>query len=344
MPWREPPGPLAVLREAGVAAPDVLATAELEDVSRSHSVTYARLPGSSGFVVKRVSAGAHAAGRSLAAELFAYRLASWNPRLASVLPEPVHLDERNQVLALVASLPEHLYPAQCLDPGFPSPQLAAALGRALAALHGATENLPLANFAACGIFELPDADPEDRRPAGGSAAAAALAQEVAVDETFAASLRGTRRLLRPGCLVHGDLKWDNCILVPGPSAEVRLFDWELSGRGDPAWDVGAALADTLALQVRLRGAGALPLEPDAWLSPAARALLVAYRGSADVDLAKRVAGCWVGRMIQLALECASSLEDAQHPLVRELLAVARRLDGDENVLIEGIDVALSAAA
>jgi hypothetical protein len=45
--------------------------------------------------------------------------------------------------------------------------------------------------------------------------------------------------------VHNDVKWDNMVVIrPGPGARrrVRLIDWELAARGDPRWDVGAALA------------------------------------------------------------------------------------------------------
>jgi hypothetical protein len=40
------------------------------------------------------------------------------------------------------------------------------------------------------------------------------------------------------CLVHGDLKWDNIMLLPTESGrELRLIDWELADVGEPLWDL-----------------------------------------------------------------------------------------------------------
>ena len=54
---------------------------------------------------------------------------------------------------------------------------------------------------------------------------------------------------RPICLIHGDVKWDNFMLIGEPDAEpsapgaaLRVVDWELADLGEPAWDVGCALA------------------------------------------------------------------------------------------------------
>jgi thiamine kinase-like enzyme len=59
---------------------------------------------------------------------------------------------------------------------------------------------------------------------------------------FHASLETLRAQWSAQCLIHGDVKWDNCLLVPkdGDGAkELKLIDWELSDFGDPCWDVGA---------------------------------------------------------------------------------------------------------
>jgi aminoglycoside phosphotransferase (APT) family kinase protein len=338
---REPPEPLAVLRAAGVITAEDASGARLHDVSRSHSVTLVELPGGSSFVVKRVSAAAREEGRSLATELYAYRLASWNPELAALLPEPVHLDERNQVVALVAGPGEHLFPAQWEAPGFPSAGLAAALGRSLAALHTVTAGLPPVAVATCGVVHLPDTPPEERQLGGGSAAGEEAIEAIVSDPALAASLRRTAALLEPGALVHGDVKWDNALLDPGPPAAVKLFDWELSGWGDPAWDVGAALADTVALAVRLHGAPALADDLAEWLSPALEALLAAYAPCPGERPAERIAGCWIARTVHLALECAATIGSARHQVVEDLLDAARRMDAGHDALAAGVDEALA---
>ncbi len=45
--------------------------------------------------------------------------------------------------------------------------------------------------------------------------------------------------------IHGDMRLDNCCLAGGKRS-IRIVDWELSGRGDQAWDVGAIFADMLS--------------------------------------------------------------------------------------------------
>jgi hypothetical protein len=45
-------------------------------------------------------------------------------------------------------------------------------------------------------------------------------------------------------LVHGDLRWENCVIYPRDSSgklEGRIVDWELADIGDSAWDVGGML-------------------------------------------------------------------------------------------------------
>jgi aminoglycoside phosphotransferase (APT) family kinase protein len=45
--------------------------------------------------------------------------------------------------------------------------------------------------------------------------------------------------------IHGDMRLDNCCLAGGKRS-IRIVDWELAGRGDQAWDVGAVFADMLS--------------------------------------------------------------------------------------------------
>jgi hypothetical protein len=340
--WRPPPDALSVLLAADIASPEAIAAARMCDVSRSHSVTRVELPNGTAFVVKSLSQEALAAGRSLAAELYAYRLSTWQPGLAAAIPSPIHLDERREVLVLAAAPADHLYAAQSLGADFPSPDVAAALGLALANIHGATSDAPLPTFAACGILDLPDTPEDQRRIGTGTASGTAVARTVTNDTCLGASLRRTAALRRPSCLVHGDLKWDNVALDPGPPAQVRLFDWELSGFGDPAWDVGSALADTVSLKVRWCGRGAIPLHPGGWMDAASRALIVAYATPAlPSDFAARVVGSWTARLAHLALECAVALDDPRHTTVGDLLATARALAGAHDEVVCEVDRAIA---
>ena len=181
----------------------------------------------------------------------------------------------------------------------------------------------------------------------GSPAALEVARSAAGDPILAPVLRRGAAALRPDRLVHGDVKWDNAILDPGPPPRVRLFDWELSGHGDPAWDVASALADTVSLTVRLRGCAALPADPVAWVSPVLAALLVAYaealRASEPLDggLGERVALLWAARSVHLALECAASIGAADAPVVSELLESARALAGAVDAVAAAVTAAMA---
>jgi aminoglycoside phosphotransferase (APT) family kinase protein len=62
-------------------------------------------------------------------------------------------------------------------------------------------------------------------------------------------------------IVHGDLRWENCVVVAAPGSRRRtrmmLVDWELAGPGPAGFDVGTILAEYLAKWV-----GSIPiLEP-----------------------------------------------------------------------------------
>ncbi len=253
--WREPPPTRSVLVAAGLADQTASAAAHLEDASRSHAVTRAILPDGRGYVVKQLPGGAHAAGRSLKAELYTYRLASWRNDLAALLPVCVHLDERRQIVVTHAAPAHQLFPARIGDPLFPQPEIGAALGRALALLHAATADLPTVTVANCGVIALPDTPAEQRRLSDDSPSGKQAIARVCDDDDICDMLRATAASFSPSCLIHGDVKWDNMIIDDGPPPKVLLFDWELSGRGDPAWDLGSALADTLALPTRSVDAG-----------------------------------------------------------------------------------------
>jgi Phosphotransferase enzyme family len=59
-------------------------------------------------------------------------------------------------------------------------------------------------------------------------------------------------------LIHGDIKWDNCVLVPNGNGSVRLklVDWELADWGDPCWDVAAIFSAFIVFWIQ-----SLPLTP-----------------------------------------------------------------------------------
>ncbi len=307
-----PPGPLAAAAAAGLA--DV-AGAEVLAIPASHVVQRVSAAGRS-VVVKVPGEEALAAGRTLAAEAFAYRLSTWRAGLASVMPDVLLVDERRQVVVLAAA-EDRTSGRDLLARGeLPEPRAAAALGRSLARLHRDTTGLPIPFRASDGVLELTSVPtPEillDR--------ARALALAVAADDVLGPALTRARRAWRPDCLVHGDVKWDNCLVeqaVDGP--HVVLIDWELSGLGDPAWDVAAALAGSFALERSLGVPG----------DDERRALATAYWAQDGTADPTRVAVLCPPRLVQLALECAESGADLE---ASALLEAARALVREEQAL------------
>ena len=66
---------------------------------------------------------------------------------------------------------------------------------------------------------------------------------------FSELLQSMHEAWSPTTLIHGDLKWDNCLVSPVARprvSRVHLVDWELAAVGDPSWDVGSMLAEYLA--------------------------------------------------------------------------------------------------
>lgn len=81
-----------------------------------------------------------------------------------------------------------------------------------------------------------------------SGANSQLLQIVARYPDFPERLDALRARWTVRALIHGDMKWENCLLhdfdgiVP---RKVKIVDWELADLGDPLWDVGAVLQSYL---------------------------------------------------------------------------------------------------
>ncbi|QGZ58629.1 phosphotransferase [Paraburkholderia acidiphila] len=57
---------------------------------------------------------------------------------------------------------------------------------------------------------------------------------------FVELLTELRSQWRIDSLIHGDIKWDNCMLYESDGTrKIVIVDWELADQGDAAWDVGA---------------------------------------------------------------------------------------------------------
>lgn len=139
---------------------------------------------------------------------------------------------------------------------------------------------------------------------------------------------------RETCLIHGDLKWDNCLLQSGPdgTVQIRLVDWELAGLGDPAWDVATAVQEYLQLAQLPASPDNKPLAslPENEACRAAVHLFSAYTratgtsGSANTDFLKRCSLYTGIRLVQTTLEL-QSMESPDGTRSQVALAMALRV-------------------
>jgi hypothetical protein len=308
----------------------------LRDASRANAVVLVERPGGGGLALKL------AAPERLEREEEVHRLAAARPRLAAALPVRLGGDAAAGWLARELVWPgETLLSAHRRGAGFPV-DVARALGAAVGAWHADTGDVRLGDGGP--HWALSALDPDG--PAAFAWADEGLrAVLAAAPAALEGALAGAREAWGASCLVHGDLKWDNCLLADG---RVFVVDWESAATGDPAWDLAGVVQEYLA-RAELSGleiGGARPLAAlrvagSTELGAALAACMEAYCAAAGADrapLARRAVAFAGARLVQTGLEHASAAghAEAAAPLLRLALvllersgeaAAALRLDG-----------------
>lgn len=173
---------------------------------------------------------------------------------------------------------------------------------------------------------------------------------------YGRALDGVRAGWRAEALVHGDMKWENCVVIPPERPDdapgVRIVDWELADFGDPCWDVGSLFQAYLSFWIlSIEGADQAPAHslpslarfPLERMQPAMRAFWETYvetlgvRGAAAEEWLRRSALYAAARMIQTVWEYSAStprlspnllaiLQVAMNVLLRPDDAVRQLLD------------------
>ena len=134
-------------------------------------------------------------------------------------------------------------------------------------------------------------------------------------------------------LIHGDIKWDNFLVLPGGG--VLLVDWELADFGDPSWDAGSVLQGFLtswvtSIQAPPGAAVDFAQLPLPRLRPAIRAFWRAYVEALGVGPAEadrrldRAVRYGAARMVQTAYEYLQLASEIAGPAVW-LLQVSQNL-------------------
>jgi len=267
----------------------------VRDVSSRNRNYRVETNGARGYLLKQ-GLGDEAAA-TVANEASVYQALGAEPALAAILPRLHHYDADERVLVLeLVSDGQDLRVYHSATGRF-SAGPSAALGTALGALHRATRRqatpLPAAAAWALSLSEPPLAILRDI-----SAAGIELLRVVQSAPGLAEALAGLRQTWLPEAIVHGDVKWENCLVTDadGPAEGVRLVDWESAAYGDPAWDIGSALAQFLSFWVfSIPITGAEP--PERFPELAAHPL----------DAMKpALAACWMAYQAALALPRAES--------------------------------------
>jgi aminoglycoside phosphotransferase (APT) family kinase protein len=116
-------------------------------------------------------------------------------------------------------------------------------------------------------------------------------------------------------LIHGDLRWENCLRVAAHGSARRsgttIIDWELARRGDPAFDVGTVIAEYLANWVESIPVFGQTPHPHEAERPLARDVVGAFwsgyrHASAAPPTLRRVAELAGLRLLQTAIERTQS--------------------------------------
>jgi aminoglycoside phosphotransferase (APT) family kinase protein len=284
---------------------------------------------------------------TVANEAAAYeRLAVDGNGLAEFVPRSFGFDAENGLLVLelvkdAADLRTH-HSAE----GRFSAGPAAAVGRALGLLHRATRfPAEAAPDEAASILGLHRPDSNIFRDV--SAASLSLIRIVQQAPGFSAALDRVRAGWRKEALIHGDVKWDNLLVVAeGTDAErVKLVDWEGAMAGDPAWDIGSALSHYLSFWIfSIPVTGELPPErfpelaayPLDAMKPAVRACWTAYADVVPDASLQRAIELAAVRLVQTAYEVSQLQQQLLSPVVLHLQlahnVLDRPLDAAERLL------------
>jgi aminoglycoside phosphotransferase (APT) family kinase protein len=251
-----------------------------------------------------------------------YRRIAAVPALAPLVP-PVHAAGDGSDLLLIEAEPgatdlwEHHRGVEAFPAG-----LGRDVGRALALLHRAPRAMAdgvLARHPPALSIHRPPVDAlRELTPA-----TLRLVRMVQRHPTAGGALDWLRGSWGETAVIHDDVKWPNILALPRPGgapAAIRLIDWEHAGLGDPAWDLGSALAAYLTFWIAsispgpgahgaedLAASAHFPLEA---MRPAIEACWAGYgatSGVGDVDeTIRRAAGFAAARLLQTAYEATEA--------------------------------------
>jgi thiamine kinase-like enzyme len=241
---------------------------------------------------------------TVANEAAAYQLFYRNPECAGLKPflprfHGYYADERVLVLELLRGA-EDLRQYHLRGSRF-STAIAARLGHALASLHRMSQPVGMLRngeirFPSPLPWVLTVHQPNQQIFRDISSANLQVLKIVQKFPEFSTLLDSLRQEWSAETLIHFDIKWDNWLVFSEPNKRaknLRIVDWELTGFGDPCWDVASIFNDYLSfwlLSIPVT-TGDVPPEhfpqlaryPLERMHPAMRAFWASYLSHSELD-------------------------------------------------------------
>lgn len=337
---------------------------EVAEISRRNRNFKITQRSGQGYFVKQVRHWDPESVRTVQTEAECYRLASRDPSfdaIAGIVPRFCLYDQRRSVLITelldgAETITDHHF----RNAEFPV-QVAEQLGEAFGTYHRcAMTSRPQGNnglflHRSPWVFSVHEMQPEAASHLSGG-----IHQMIAMVRQFpqfGAALNKLRSEWSPEGLIHGDIKWDNCLLHSGPNGRSRLkiVDWELADWGDPCWDVAGIMSAYLSFWVhslpgdRLATPGIMveaaryPLEH---MQPAIRSFWSHYArcrgvsGEEARQILRRIVMYTGARMIQTAFEVLQMSQSANSSTVLLLQLSMNVLSDPDEAIHEllGIEV------
>lgn len=277
----------------------------IEEITCSHRLIRVTAHDEQEVIIKHRAAETTQEGRSLRNELFIYRLAGWMPAIAAIIPKPIFLDEQHEVIVLESlTTAGKSLSAQTQAQAFLSEHgVANAAGAALATLHSATHSMGMWPSLAVGILGLTTS--LDEALAGRAETTQRLMRDIALNATLRPSIQEGFTTYRHECVIHGDLKPANWLISPKQGeCGFRLIDWEMSGSGDPYWDIGSLVAEVTIEQINCHQDADTCWTHQSHL--AIGTLLRSYTGNYSFNTTtdwRKIAVMAIARLLHVATEC-----------------------------------------
>ncbi len=279
---------------------------------------------SPGFFIKQVRQRTPDLTASFEREAACYRLAGDGGAFAALkplMPDFHHFDPRHYVMVLGLLDAESLWQYHRRLKHFPA-ELAELQGEKLGDYHtgvriadgDAPELAPFPRVLPW-ILSIHESSPSYiQQLSRGNAEIISILRQY---PEFPRALKEVKRSWRRNVLIHGDVKWENLMVIDGDEEDLKVVDWEMADVGDECWDVGAIFQSYLTFWIfslpldasmDLAAASAeAPYDEDEmkramsafWHRYAARRQL---RAKSYRRLRERSMRCAAARMIQTAFE------------------------------------------